>query len=333
MELNNDQYKSKTSIAGVNILYLICMILFITVGAFVQKRSFNVGILITEFLLIALPTLLYLIFKKGNLKRELRFNRLGLIDAILVVIIFCCGYPVAIFINLVANIFVSLFGKLISSPIPMAGNMNEYFLLLLIVAGSAGLCEEILFRGLVLRGYEGLGMWKSIVFTAVLFAMLHLNIQNIFGPLFLGIVLGYVVYITNSIYAGMLGHFANNAISVSITFFLMQFPIFKNAAAQNLPAGVETLGLFVWAVIFGFIAVIPGIIMVFCMKALKELNSDKQREFIADAAECERLKLRNIIKNPRVAWPIYISIALFCFYSVLELAYVVTGRSILDIIF
>lgn len=333
MELNNDQFKSKTSIRGVNILYLMSMVLFVTVGAFVQSKSFSVGILITEFLLIAMPTLIYLIFKKGSLKRELRFNRLHIIDAILVVMIFVCGYPVALFINLIGNIFVSMFGKLIASPIPMAGNINEYFLLILIVAGSAGLCEEILFRGLILRGYEGLGMWKSIIFTAALFAMLHMNIQNILGPLLLGIILGYVVYTTNSIYAGMLGHFVNNAISVTITFFLMQLPIFKNAAAQNLTQGTETLGLFVWAIILGFAAVIPGVIVVLCMMALKELNRGKLELQRENNTEFEKQRLRNIIKNPRVSWPIYVSVVLFSFYSVIELAYVVTGRSILDIIF
>lgn len=332
LETNNEQHKSKLTISGVNILYLIAMALFISVGSFVQSRSFNIGILITEFILIALPPLIYVIIKRSSIKRELRFNRLHLVDTLLVILIFLCGYPIAMFVNLIGNIFVSLFGKLITTPIPAASNINEYFILLLIVAGSAGLCEEILFRGLMLRGYEKLGMWRSILFTAVLFAMLHINIQNIFGPLFLGILLGYVVYVTNSIYAGMLGHFVNNGISVTMTFLFMQLPLFRNPSTQSLPKGVETLGLIAWAVIFGFIAVLPSIIMVICMKTLKELNKDKIEAVQTDINEAKDLGIRSVIKNRRIMWPIYISFVIFCFFSIVQLTYVITGKSIFDMI-
>lgn len=332
METNNEQHKSRTTIIGVNILYLIAMVLFISVGAFVQSRSFNTGIIITEFLLIALPPLLYVIFKRSSIKRELRFNRLHSIDALLVIVIFFCGYPIAVFVNLIGNIFISFFGKLITSPIPVASNIKEYFLMLFIVAVSAGLCEEILFRGLILRGYEKLGMWRSIIFTAVLFSMLHINIQNIFGPLFLGILLGYVVYVTNSIYAGMLGHFVNNGISVSLMYLLMQLPFFKDAAAQNIPAGAETLGLIVWAVIMGIAAVLPSIILVICMRSLKELNKDRIQAVQANIDVTEGRGLSGIIKNPKIMWPIYLSFVIFSFFSIVQAAYVITGKSILDII-
>jgi len=330
LETNIEQHESKFTINGVNKLYLIAMVLFISVGSFVQSRSFNIGIIITEFILIALPPLLYVIIKRGSIKKELRFNRLHFIDALLVTLIFICGYPIAVFVNLIGNIFVSFFGKLITSPIPIANNINEYFLMLLIVAGSAGLCEEILFRGLILRGSERLGMWKSIIYTAVLFSMLHINIQNIFGPLFLGILLGYVVYVTNSIYAGMLGHFVNNAISVSITFLLMQLSLFNNITAQDLPAGAETLGLIVWAVIFGFVAILPSIILVLCMRKLKGLSKNRIQDVQIDTGKTEGMELQGVIKNPKVMWPIYISFAIFSFFSIVQVAYVITGKSIFD---
>lgn len=333
MEVNDNQFKSKTSIRGVNLIYLLSAVLFITVGAFAQSRSFNIGIIVTEFLLIAMPALLYVVYRRGSIKREMRFNRLHFVDGILVIVIFLFGYPVALFINLLGNIFVSFFGKLIPSPIPTAGNINEYFILLLIVAGSAGLCEEILFRGLILRGYEKLGMWKSITFTATLFAMLHMNIQNILGPLFLGILLGYVVYVTDSIYAGMLGHFMNNTISVSLTFVMMQFPALKNAAAHPPSGSEQILGLFAAAILLGFAAILPGIFLVLCMKSLRELNRERRKGLQIEGAEFERLKLRNILKSPKISWPIYISFAIFCFYSAVEFTYVATGKSLFDIIF
>jgi uncharacterized protein len=335
LETKGSGFQSKLTLTGVNIIYLLGMLLLITAGAFVQTRNFNSGILITEFVLIALPVLLYVILKKSSLKQELRFNRLGFMNAFLVTLIFVCGYPVAVFVGIIGNLFVSLFGKLIQSPIPFAESFGEYFVLLMIVAGSAGICEEILFRGLVMRGYEKLGKWPSIIFTAVLFSMLHINIQNILGPLLLGIVLGYVVYTTNSILAGMLGHFVNNAISVSISYGLMRLvPFAKDAAAQDLSQALMIQGLIIWAVIIGLYACVSGLIMFFCLKALKEINKDRfiLEEEKASELETEKQSLRLILMNVKVAWPLYISFAIFVFYVAAEFAFVMTGQSIFDLI-
>lgn len=331
METNNSGFQSKLNIAGVNVLYLLALILLITVGAFVQQRSFNSGILVTEFILIALPVFLYVLFKKGSLKQELRFNKIYFMDILLTIFIFMCGYPVALFFNLVGNIFVSLFGKLITSPIPFANNFNEYFVLLLLVAGSAGLCEEILFRGLILRGYEKIGKWQSIIFTAILFSMLHINIQNLLGPLFLGVLLGYVVYTTNSIFAGMIGHFVNNAISVTIGYLVMQLPMVRNAQAQSMPAGAELQGLLVLSIPIGIWAAISGLIVVFCMKALNELNLERGTNMPMPEAE-ERQPISRILKNARVAWPLYIGSLIFIFYAILEFTFVITGKSLFELL-
>ena len=333
MVTKSSGFQSKLTLPGVNIIYLLVMVMFITVGGFVQSRSFNSGILITEFVLIALPVLLYVILKKGSIKQELRFNKLGFMNAFLVTLIFVCGYPVAVFVGVIGNLFVSLFGKLIQSPIPFAENFNEYFLLLMIVAGSAGICEEILFRGLIMRGYEKLGKWPSIIFTAVLFSMLHLNIQNVLGTIFLGIVLGYVVYTTNSIYAGMLGHFVSNAIAVSISYVLMQLmPFARNAAEQELPQALMIQGLIMWAVIIGMYATVSGLIMYFCLKSLKEINRDRIITEKKIELETEKQSLSVILKSIKLSWPLYISLAIFVFYVIAEFAFVITGQSIFDLI-
>jgi membrane protease YdiL (CAAX protease family) len=310
------------------------MVLLITAGAFVQSRSFNGGILITEFVLIAFPVLLYVILKRSSLKQELRFNKLGFVNALLVALIFIFGYPVALFLSVMGNIFVSFFGKLIQSPVPLAQSFSEYFVLLMIVAGSAGICEEILFRGLIMRGYEKLEKWPNIIFTAVLFSMLHINIQNILGPLFLGILLGYVVYTTDSIFAGMIGHFVNNAVSVTISFVLMRFmPFAEKAAANEVSQALMLQGLIVWAFLIGLYAVVSGLIMFFCIKGLKEINKDRIVSEKKVEPEDEKQTLGKILKNVKVAWPLYISTVIFVFYSILEFTYVITGESIFDIIF
>lgn len=332
MEENRQAYESKLTIRAVNILYFVVMLLFITVGNFVQAKGFNSGILITEFVLIALPPFVYIAIKKGNLKKELRLNRLRLLEALLIVFTFLFSYPVALFLNLIGNLFISLFGHLMETPVPIPANFNEFFILLMIVAGSAGICEEILFRGLVMRGFQKLGKWPAIVLTAVLFAGMHLNIQNFFGPMFLGILLGYVVYTTDSLFAGMLGHFTNNAFSVALSFVLMRLPLIGGGVPENLPPGAEFQALLLAAIPIGMFAVFSGAMGFLCLWGLKELNRDRKTEAQEDIRE-EKQSIGRVLASPKLSWPLYLCTLIFIFFSVLQFAYVATGQSILDMIF
>ena len=60
LELENS---GKMSFFGANFLYMTVMILFITIGYVAQNWNFHYGILVTEFLLIALPTAIYVKIK------------------------------------------------------------------------------------------------------------------------------------------------------------------------------------------------------------------------------------------------------------------------------
>ncbi len=315
--------ESRITVFGANLIFLICISLFVTVGAFFQIRDVNTGILITEFGLIAAPVFVYILIKRDSLRHVLRINKLSPIDALLVIAIFFSGYFVAVFINLLGNIVVSLFGQILPSPVPIADNIRNYFVYLLIFAGSAGICEEILFRGLLLRSYEKLGMWKCIGITSFLFGIMHLNVQNLLGPIFLGVILGFVVYKTNSIFAGMLGHAMNNAISVTLGYLIMKLPFYQNMDMQTAQAGVDTFSMIAAAVVFGVIALFAGAIMVFSMLALNERS--KERLAVEDAPS---MGLRQVLGNIRTSWPLYIGMLVFAFMTFAHLYYINTGASI-----
>ncbi|HET7274468.1 MAG TPA: type II CAAX endopeptidase family protein [Longimicrobiaceae bacterium] len=100
------------------------------------------------------------------------------------------------------------FGALTSTP------LGRLALAILAVA-IAPILEEFFFRGLIQRRLERhLGPARGIGIAAGLFAAVHL-LPWIF-PLhfFLGVALGYAVYITRSIWAGVILHAANNGIAM-----------------------------------------------------------------------------------------------------------------------
>lgn len=309
---------------GANLLYLISMVLFISVGYVTQKWSFHYGILITEFLLIALPAVIYIKTSGESIKKVLRFNRLGFVDMLLVILIFITGYFVATFFHLLWQAFLSLFGQLMVPDIPVAENWNEYIVLLLIIAGSAGLCEELLFRGLLMTAYKRLGEWPRIFFTAVLFSILHLNIQNFVAPLFLGILLGFVVSKTNSILAGMLGHFLNNAISVTVGFVITSMPFYKPMGPEEIQTGLQTAPLLGAAIFVGIFALILGTVMILCMKVLADRHNMNVEELE------ERQSISSVLKDVKSAWPLYAGMVVFAGMLLLQVLYIIQGKTLIQ---
>lgn len=81
-----------------------------------------------------------------------------------------------------------------------------------------GICEELMFRGVMLRAYEGYGRRKSIAVSAVLFAVLHGSLQGLPGQLLMGLVLGGIVVSSGSIYTGMMIHTAYNSLLLIISY-------------------------------------------------------------------------------------------------------------------
>jgi membrane protease YdiL (CAAX protease family) len=300
------------------------MLLFVTVGYVAQNWDFHYGILITEFLLIALPTVIYVKSRGTSLRRELRINPLSLVDALLVVVAFVSAYFVAVFLNLLGEILLSLLGNLIVPDIPLAQNPVDYLVLLFVIAGSAGICEEVLFRGFIMRAYERLGMWPNIFVTALLFSIIHLNIQNLLAPFFLGIILGFVVYKTNSIFAGMLGHFINNAISVTWGYIIMNLPFYRDISTEQVQQGMTTQSLLGAAVLFGLVVPAAGAILFICLKAI----NDRHPETAAEGPKAA-IPLRTI--SFRTSWPLLVSFVIFIAMMVLEIILIMSGKPLINL--
>jgi membrane protease YdiL (CAAX protease family) len=81
----------------------------------------------------------------------------------------------------------------------------------LVIAFVPGLCEELLFRGLLLRGLlRHRSALVSIAIAGVLFALAHGEVQYALAVLPLGLWLGFVAWRTGSIRLAIACHAANN---------------------------------------------------------------------------------------------------------------------------
>jgi len=59
-----------------------------------------------------------------------------------------------------------LFGTVEITQYPVGSDAKGFLVSILVIGASAGICEELLFRGVIQRGLERLGAVKSILITA-----------------------------------------------------------------------------------------------------------------------------------------------------------------------
>ncbi len=89
---------------------------------------------------------------------------------------------------------------------------------ILVFAVLSPVCEEALFRGIALRGLASrMGPVISVLALSLLFASLHGAIAQKVLTFFLGIYFGAVVWLTRSLWAGILAHAVNNAAVLVLT--------------------------------------------------------------------------------------------------------------------
>lgn len=273
--------KGKITILEVNVIYFAAALLLVFIGAYVQSVNIKSGLLITEYILVLLPVIIILKLKHISLKTFLRVNKLKLKHGLIIVLATLFIYPVAMFFNLIMLTVLSYFGLNVEPlPIPAANSLIEYISLFFIIAISAGICEEVFFRGLLLRVYEEKFKATGIILTAILFGVFHFNLQNLLGPIVLGLVFGYLVNITDSIYAGIIGHIANNGFAVTLMYVsnVLQEKLNKYGDIAPDNTMLNTMQLFVATIMIGIIAAITGVFAYLLIRIIKNdmnINSDQ----------------------------------------------------------
>lgn len=290
-----------------NKIYLLILILFVFVGSYVQRKSLYLGLVFTEFVIVLLPVVLFLIFKRYDVKYVLRLNKLNLNHVFLIIAIMICGMFVSSFFSILTNYVLSKFGKIPIPPINAATDIGGLIKQILIISGTAALCEEILTRGLILRSYEMRGSIKAVVISGTMFAALHLNVQNFLSVVFLGCLLGFLVQRTDSIYASMLGHFTNNTMVL-----ILQYASNKVSSAAGLKPGtmVKMNIPFLSVVVYGFIAIAAGTILYMLLEKLVKTTDP----YIIHSTTTLKDDFKILLQ-----WPLFLSLLIFLAMIGLEL--------------
>jgi len=110
-------------------------------------------------------------------------------------------------------------------------NLSDLLVNLILIAVIPALGEELLFRGVLqkqLAKWTGSIHW-GIFISAALFSALHMQFFGFFPRLFLGMVFGYLLVWTGSLWIPILAHLVNNGLAVTASYSMSKGQLSEKA--------------------------------------------------------------------------------------------------------
>lgn len=171
--------------------------------------------LITFFLV----TIIYSIIVKADFSKIFPLEKVG---AKTMYLVCTFGLAVGIIANYASNLLMTLFDALggIDASIDMEYKCDTILDVVMLYAAVAivpALVEEFAFRGIILGSLRKYSDSLAVLVSGVIFGLMHGNFAQIPFAIVVGLVLGYVAVKTNSLLPGIIIHFLNNALSVTLS--------------------------------------------------------------------------------------------------------------------
>jgi sodium transport system permease protein len=198
-------------------LFALAFLLLYFVFLPLEKRHLVSGLLAAEWIGLFGLVLLYARMSRQRFAHVIGFARPRVRALLGAALIGCSAWAaVAILSEWLLPVPRQVLEELRRSILSLGGNRG-YGMTLLLMAISPAICEEALFRGPILRGLgTRMGPAATVVLTAALFGLFHLDIYRLIPATLLGILLGVLAQQSRSIVPSMLAHFCNNAMLVTL---------------------------------------------------------------------------------------------------------------------
>ncbi len=157
----------------------------------------------------------------------------------------------------------------------------DFIKVFLILAVLPAVGEEMIFRGVLMRTLHRrnrrIGM--AIAITSFIFAMVHYNPYGLFAIFFAAVLLGYIYYLTGSLWMSILAHLLNNGVQVIL--------IYAAGSDGKLKTFLEADQLPLWMVLAG------GFIMGFSIFLLWKNRTPLPDNWSDDFTQAELMQREN----------------------------------------
>lgn len=290
------------------IVIILMIILSITIQPIILNANVSLfsSVAIMQILGFFLPVVIYFLITKENVRDTLKLNKLPLKDIILIILLAIVCQPLVMGLSGISSIISpNSFSNAISNPVSETSMLLTIFFIGVVPA----IFEELVYRGVILSGYDNVSIKTAAIFSGLYFAYMHLDIQRLLYTLALGIIFGYLVRITKSIYSSMLCHFLVNSIQMVFLKVVMSKSEQVDSSAQSikdLPGSKQ-----ITMIIALIIMMVVGLLLIkLIMNKLKKNHS-------LDSVELNR----DIVTEKPVNWPFIVTTIIFVAIVILNYIY------------
>jgi membrane protease YdiL (CAAX protease family) len=226
------------------VLFAIIVTLLISFSPILSLSAIDDSILISEWILIFLPSTMFLWLFRIRPTRDLKFVPISARTVLGVILASISGIlltgELVVFQNKIVPIppeYLELLRDLFS----IAGKMSVHQAVF-VFAVSPAICEEILFRGIILQGaLRNFSRTSAILISGFLFGLFHLDPYRFLGTMVLGFIMGYIATEARSLLASVTYHLTNNLVILLVMnqAYLRDIPWLTEE--DHLPIGVFVL--------------------------------------------------------------------------------------------
>jgi sodium transport system permease protein len=206
------------------LLAAVCFVLFFTIGQILQSHDLRVGITITMWGLLFLPSVGFARYLKLDVRKTFALRRPSIPVLIGTAVAAAASLFVVLEIEYVQSTLLP-YSQELAEATERAFEQARFGLveMLVFVALFPAICEEMLFRGFMLSGFSSkMRRWQAAIVVGVLFGFYHvapvaMKVIPVSHILF-GIVLSLIVAYSRSIFTGMLFHLLYNTALMTIGY-------------------------------------------------------------------------------------------------------------------
>ena len=217
--------------------WLFCLITVCYIGASIALSignfAENIGITGTFILseaIIAVPGFFFMIFAKDKWKDTLGFHKIKIPTVFLAALYMAFLSPLVVLCNAITLLFADNAAADILSTVSEISFAGMFFFIGIL----APVCEECVFRGILYTGFRKTGTpMQAILWTAFLFGLFHMNVNQMVYAMMMGIAFGLLREATGSIWAGIIGHVCMNSYNVLMYYIQTILPTEEIVAAEE----------------------------------------------------------------------------------------------------
>jgi sodium transport system permease protein len=262
-------------------LFALSLILYFFLGQRLQQKWQLYGVIASQLLFLVLPTIYLIQSAKMSFKETLSLKPFKWTAIPLVLLLMISCFFITLWLNGLTSKLLpesSLELKQLEQSFEFLLKNTPWFIILLAVGVTPGICEEILCRGFLLSGFsENQKKGQGVLLVGICFGVLHLYPARYLTTGFMGIILALIVLRTGSIFPAMIAHIFNNSTIGAIGTLIPQDSSLAKNLIEFFNHYAQAENVLTWN--YAFIYLLPAsIVTLLCLYGLSKPQSLQSSE-------------------------------------------------------